>query len=42
MLEDGSFSATALLQWCVQQLIERPTFEDKYSLYTDKILAGYL
>lgn len=42
ILGDGSFSAVSLLFWCIQQLNERPTYEDRYSQVTDKILAGYL
>ncbi len=42
ILEDSSFNAIALLEWCIYQLKQRPTYEDKYSTYTDKILAGYL
>ena len=41
-LEDGSFSSFTLLQWCIYQLKMRPTYEDRYSQYTDKVLAGYL
>ena len=37
-----TYSATALLAECVHQLKGRPIYEDKYSQYTDKILAGYL
>ena len=37
-----TYSANALLAECVHQLKGRPTYEDKYSQYTDKILAGYL
>ena len=40
--ENNEFSAIALLEWCIYQLKQRPTYEDKYSQTTDKILAGYL
>lgn len=41
-LEDGSFSSHALLDWCIRSLRQRPTYEDRYSQTTDKVLAGYL
>jgi hypothetical protein len=41
-LDDGNFSSLDLLSWCVYQLKFRPTYEDRYSSYTDKILGGYL
>ncbi|CDW85633.1 ubiquitin carboxyl-terminal hydrolase family protein [Stylonychia lemnae] len=42
ILDGKNFSSNALLEWCINQLKIRPTYEDKYSNYTDKILAGYL
>jgi len=30
ILEDGSFSSHALLEWCIRSLRQRPTYEDRY------------
>jgi len=42
LIDDQTFSALSLLQWCIHQLNSRPTYEDRFSTYTDRILGGYL